>query len=112
MARVLRVFGKLQQIRHIINSIVNSILPCTHAIFICLIVVFVYAIIGVEAWREETPEAFGDLFHAIWSLFSVVTFEDWPPALNPFPENKPVRYGTKSQKSTPLWFYIENTLRH
>ena len=92
VVRVLRVFGKLQQLRHIVDSITRSILPCTHAIFICLMVVFIYATIGVDTWREEAPLAFGNFFLAVWTLFSVVTFEDWPNVLLPFPENEPVRY--------------------
>jgi len=92
VVRVLRVFGKLQQLRHIVDSITRSMVPLADAIFICLMFVFIYATIGVDAWREEAPEAFGDFFRAIWALFSIMTFEDWPPELYPFPESGKVRY--------------------
>ena len=92
VVRVLRVFGKLQQLRHIIDSIAKSIVPVLDAIFICLMVVMMFATIGVDAWREEAPEDFGDFFRAIWALFSVLTFEDWPSLLHPFPESGKVRY--------------------
>lgn len=55
VARVLRVFGKLQQLRHIVNSITRAIVPVCDAIFICLMVVFMYATIGVDVFRKEAP---------------------------------------------------------
>ena len=48
VARVLRVFGKLQQLRHIVNSILRAIVPMIDALLITMMVVFMYATIGVD----------------------------------------------------------------
>ena len=37
-------------------------------------------------FMQSTADEFDNFFRAIWTLFSVVTFEDWPPVLHPFPE--------------------------
>ena len=57
--RVLRIFGKLQQLRHIVSSITKAVIPVRDAIFIVLMVAFMYAIIGVDSYGSTSP---GNLF--------------------------------------------------
>jgi hypothetical protein len=57
--RVLRIFGKLQQLRHIVSSITKAVIPVRDAIFIVLMVAFMYAIIGVDIYGSTSP---GNLF--------------------------------------------------
>lgn len=62
--RVLRLFGKLQHLRHIVSSITKAIVPVLYAMFIVLMVVSIYATIGVEIFRERSPE-FSNFFRAV-----------------------------------------------
>lgn len=53
--RVLRIFGKLQQLRHIVSSITKAVIPVRDAIFIVLMVAFIYASIGVDIYGSTSP---------------------------------------------------------
>lgn len=62
--RVLRLFGKLEHLRHIVSSITKAIVPVFYAMFIVLMVVSIYATVGVEIFRERSSE-FENFFRAV-----------------------------------------------
>ena len=49
----------MSNLRHIINSIGHSIWPLLDALFLVMIVVSMYALIGVDAFAEESGYGFG-----------------------------------------------------
>ena len=67
--RILRLFGRLKSIRSIINALTASLIPVCNAFFIMLVVLLLYAIIGVSFYGVSEPdggdeaslEAFGNL---------------------------------------------------
>ncbi len=50
--RVLRLFGRLKSIRHIVDALSVSILPVMNAFFIMFVVLMLYAILGVNLLAE------------------------------------------------------------
>jgi hypothetical protein len=49
---VLRLFGRLKSIRHIVDALSASILPVMNAFFIMFVVLMLYAILGVNLLAE------------------------------------------------------------
>ena len=58
--RVIRIFGRLRQLRSIIHAIVSSIIPVTQAFIIGIIVIAIYCTLGVEIFGEKAPKEFGE----------------------------------------------------
>jgi len=75
--RVLRLFGRLESIRSIINALSASLLPVMNAFFIMFIVLALYAILGVTLFSDMAPHAFGNLSLAIIELFRIAAGETW-----------------------------------
>jgi hypothetical protein len=57
--RVVRVFNKLRQLQLIMQAMLVSIKPVLSAFLMELVIISIYAIIGVAMFREETPESPG-----------------------------------------------------
>jgi len=98
--RVLRLFGRLGAQRRIINAISSSALPVVNALIIVLLVMCIYAIMGVEffgkpeedgGWGAVEFDTFSD---ALFTMFQVATFEGWADIARPL-------FGTGG-KATPL----------
>mmetsp|Transcript_2326 Transcript_2326/g.3731 ORF Transcript_2326/g.3731 Transcript_2326/m.3731 type:complete len:904 (+) Transcript_2326:305-3016(+) len=93
--RLLRVFEKMAGLRRIIYCLTASILPVLQALIIGLIVCVIYATIGVEYFGKKHPKGFGTFSEAVFTVFAVVAFQDWPmDELPPFDEYSRPNYGT------------------
>lgn len=58
----------------------------------CLYILFLttlYAIIGVNLYREIAPEYFGTLGHTYLTLFQLMIFDDWGNIVRPLVEERP-----------------------
>jgi len=98
--RVLRLFGRLGAQRRIINAISSSALPVVNALIIVVLVMCIYAIMGVEffgtpeeqgGWGAVEFDTFSD---ALFTMFQVATFEGWADIARPLFGN--------GGKATPL----------
>ena len=75
--RVMRLFGRLKNVRKIISAIGRSVGPVCNAFVIVLLIVAIYAIMGVQLFRQWNQEAFGNFGRAMYTMFSVTTMDGW-----------------------------------
>ncbi len=79
--RTLRLLKNLPKLRLIIESLLKSI-PSIGWIFVLLaIVYYIYAVVGVNLFREDYPKYFGDLGRSFFTLFQIMTLESWSSAI-------------------------------
>jgi voltage-gated sodium channel len=76
--RVLRILTVFPSLRTVVHSIITSIPGMVGVLFLTLIIYYVYAVLGVELFRSEYPQFFGDLSRAFLTLFQLMTLENWP----------------------------------
>ena len=76
--RLLRVLSGVSQLRKVGEALVAAIPGISWVIVLLFLINVVSAIIGTNLFGEEVPEYFGDLFTSMYSLFMVMTLEDWP----------------------------------
>jgi len=76
--RVFRAFGRLERLKILITALIASIVPWAQALVILLIVASIYCTIGVELYRGDAPQEFGDFTRAFYTLFGVVAYGKWP----------------------------------
>jgi voltage-gated sodium channel len=78
--RVLRIFRMITvfpKLKLIITALLKSIPSMGYVIMLIGILFYVYAIVGVFVFGKADPLHFGDLHHAMVTLFKVLTLEGW-----------------------------------
>ena len=83
MLRLVRIAKLLQRERHlriIVQSFLHSIKPTSYVCLILLIIIYIYAIIGITLFSKNDPIHFGTLALSMQSLLQT-TFEGWTDIL-------------------------------
>jgi voltage-gated sodium channel len=75
--RVLRMVTFVPDLRLIVGALLRSIPSMGYVMMLIAILFYVYAIIGVFIFGQSDPVHFGDLHHAMVTLFQVLTLEGW-----------------------------------
>ena len=66
--RVLRLFSKLRSLRIIMNALAISMYPVFNTLLIVILVLFVYAILGVQLYKDIAPDDFGSFADSVWTV--------------------------------------------
>jgi len=80
--RILRMITFLPRLRLIVGALLKSIPSMGYVILLIAILFFVYAVLGVFVFGPSDPTHFGDLHHAMVTLFQVFTLEGWTDIMN------------------------------
>jgi voltage-gated sodium channel len=87
--RLLRVLSGVSQLRRVGEALVAAVPGISWVMVLLLLINVVAAIIGTNLFGEEVPEYFGDLYTSMYTLFTVMTLENWPDVseavLTPYP---------------------------
>lgn len=101
LLRVLRVAGKLESLRTIIATFDRSMGAVGAVVCLLLMLMCIYAVFGVHDYKDNDPENFGDLGKAMFTMFQLVTGENWPELA------RPLMYGSdtvQASDSAPYFF--------
>ncbi len=80
--RILRMITVFPKLRLIISALLKSIPSMGYVVLLLGILFYLYAIVGVFVFGKTDPMHFGDLHHAIVTLFKVLTLEGWTDIMN------------------------------
>ncbi len=75
--RVLRLITAWPELRLIVSTMLRSIPSMGHVILLLTLLIYIYAVLGVQFFGERQPEFFGSLGQACLSLFVILTLEGW-----------------------------------
>jgi hypothetical protein len=75
--RVLKIFTRLPELKKIISALTHSIVPMLNAFMIVLVMMLMYAIVGVTYFRDDAPDDFGRLDRAFLCMFRITAGETW-----------------------------------
>ncbi|KAJ7996629.1 hypothetical protein DPEC_G00239030 [Dallia pectoralis] len=75
--RVLRTFSCLQNIRSIMTTCLQSLQSMGAIVCLMFIFLIMFAIIFREMFSVSDPERFGTMFRTVFTLFQVLTLDDW-----------------------------------
>lgn len=75
--RVFRLFKRIPSLRQIIVALSASVPPMINAFALVCLVTAIYAIMSVTFYRKIDPEYFGDFFTAMFTMFQVMTGDNW-----------------------------------
>lgn len=80
--RILRMITFLPKLRLLIGALLKSIPSMGYVIMLLTLLFYIYAIVGVFLFGVADPMHFGDLVHAMVTLFKVLTLEGWTDIMN------------------------------
>lgn len=72
-----RLFSATPQLRILVTALFRSLQPAAGVCLLLLIVIYIYAVIGTEAFAGNDPQRFGSLGISLGSMFSFITIDDW-----------------------------------
>lgn len=75
--RVVRLVSVSPQLRLIITTMMRSIPSLGHVGLLLALLLYVYAIVGVELFAATDPAHWGSLARALLTLFQILTLEGW-----------------------------------
>lgn len=75
--RVLRMVSIIPELRLLINSLIKAMPQLGYVIALMFIIFYIYAAVGSMFFNRINPVLWGDIAHAMLTLFRVMTFEDW-----------------------------------
>eukprot|EP00948_MAST-09A_sp_MAST-9A-sp1_P002174 g2174.t1 len=75
--RILRTISFLQNLQMLVTTLFKSIPAMSSIIGLLVLFLYIFAIIGVEQFGGLFPKRFGRLDLAMFTLFQVITLDDW-----------------------------------
>ncbi|EKX40769.1 hypothetical protein GUITHDRAFT_113039 [Guillardia theta CCMP2712] len=75
--RVFRLFKRIPSLRQIMIALTASIPPMINAFALVCLVTAIYAIMSVTFFSSYAPEEFGDFFTGMFTMFQVMTGDNW-----------------------------------
>ena len=78
--RVFRLFKRIPSLKHLVGSLCKAIPAMVNAYVLMMILTSIYAILSVKFFGGlggEQDELFGDFFGAMFTLWQVMTGDDW-----------------------------------
>ena len=77
LLRVARLVSLFPELRLIVSTMLRSIPSMGHVILMLGLLLYVYGVLGVYAFRDQDPERWGSLGAAFLTLFQILTLEGW-----------------------------------
>jgi voltage-gated sodium channel len=88
--RTFRLFRAFPNLRPVVNGLVSSISSVIFVAMLLGVVVYIYAVIGVSMFAIADPIHFGTLWRGLFTLFQVLTLENWNTIMLPTNSMYPV----------------------
>ncbi|GHD37586.1 hypothetical protein GCM10007147_45720 [Nocardiopsis kunsanensis] len=76
--RILRIITAVPQMRQIVSALFKSAPGMGTVIGLMLVTIYTFAVFAQQLFGETVPEFFGDLGTTLYTLFMVMTTENWP----------------------------------
>jgi len=73
----MRLFKRLVTLRIIIEGIVASLPGVLNAFIVTGIMMGIWAIMGVDFFKDEMPNEFGNFIKAMYTMWKIMTLEGW-----------------------------------
>lgn len=75
--RVLRLITLLPSLRRVVAGLIGAMPGMGSIMLLMLLVYYVFAVMGTKLFAGTAPEQFGSLGQTAYTLFQVMTFDDW-----------------------------------
>lgn len=88
--RILRIFRAFPNLRPVFKGLVNSISSVIFVALLLGVMLYIYAVIGVSLFSVVDPPHFATLWKALFTLFQILTLENWNTIMLPVNSAYPI----------------------
>jgi voltage-gated sodium channel len=75
--RVLRLITVIPSLRRVVGGLITALPGMGSILLLLLLVFYIFSVMAAKLYGPTKPELFGDLGTAAYTLFQVMTFDDW-----------------------------------
>ncbi len=75
--RALRLFSVVPRLRAVVQALLDAIPSMVSILVVLLLVYYVTAVLATKLFGLEFPEWFGTIGRSMYSLFEIMTFDNW-----------------------------------
>lgn len=75
--RVLRLITTIPSLKRVVGGLVTALPGMGSIMLLLLLIFYVFSVMASKLFAETKPELFGNLGVAAYTLFQVMTFDDW-----------------------------------
>lgn len=75
--RVLRLVTAVPSLRRVVGGLVTALPGMGSILLLLMLIFYVFSVMGAKLFGPAKPELFGDLGRTAYTLFQVMTFDDW-----------------------------------
>ena len=88
--RVLRLVTAVPSLKRVVGGLVTALPGMGSILLLLLLIFYVFSVMAAKLFGETKPELFGNLGTAAYTLFQVMTFDDWSAGIvKPLMEEHP-----------------------
>lgn len=75
--RLLRLVTAIPSLKRVVSGLIGAIPGMGSIILLTALVYYIYAVMGTKLFGGTSPEQFGSLGATTYTLFQIMTFDDW-----------------------------------
>lgn len=75
--RALRLITVIPSLRRVVGGLISALPGMGSILLLLILIFFVFSVIASKLYGETKPELFGNVGVAAYTLFQVMTFDDW-----------------------------------
>lgn len=87
--RVLRLISVVPSLRHVVEAMLGALPGMGSIVLLMLLIFYVFAVMGTKLFGEAMPEQFGSMGDSLFTLFQLMTLDDWANIVKPAMEVEP-----------------------
>jgi voltage-gated sodium channel len=92
--RVLRLITAIPSLRRVVGGLVGALPGMGSITLLLALILYVFAVMATKLFGQTNPEQFGSLGATAYTLFQVMTFDDWSGGVvKPLSEHHPYAIG-------------------
>lgn len=88
--RVLRLVSVVPSLRVVVEAMLAALPGMGSIVLLMALIFYVFAVMAVKLYGEDMPEAFGTLGASLFTLFQLMTLDDWANIVKPAMERHPL----------------------
>ncbi len=88
--RVLRLASVMPSLRNVVEAMLAALPGMGGILALMLLIFYVFAVMGTKLFGEDMPEQFGTLGATFFTLFQLMTLDDWVNIVKPALEKHPL----------------------
>jgi voltage-gated sodium channel len=91
--RVLRLISVVPSLRRVVGGLITALPGMASILLLLCLIFYVFSVMGAKLFGPTHPELFGGLPRTAYTLFQVMTFDDWSAGIvKPLMEDHPLAW--------------------